>query len=166
MSLLGIRIILNSRCIRFHLKAPESSFQFPWHSVHCLHFTLYSRPGSLLSWACGPKVTTVLGVWADGHYRPGCVGRWSLRSWVCGPMVTTVLGVWADGHYGPGCVDWWSQQSWVCGLMVSWSWVCEPVVTMVLGVWGGGHYGPGHVGCVFGASMWDLRGALLRATTS
>ena len=130
MSLLGIRIILNSRCIRFHLKAPESSFQFPWHSVHCLHFTLYSRPGSLRSWVCGPKVTTVLGVWADGHYGPGCVGWWSLWSWVCGLMVTTVLGVWADGqlvlgvwtggHYGPGRVGRWSLRSWACGLCV-WS---------------------------------------------
>ena len=71
ISLLGIRIILNSRCIRFHLKAPESSFQFPRHSVHCLHFTPYSGPGS---WACQLMVTMVLGVWAGGHYGPGRVG--------------------------------------------------------------------------------------------
>ena len=47
------------------------------------------------SWVCEPVVTTVLGVWAGGHYGPGHVGQWSLWSWACGLVVTMVLGMWA-----------------------------------------------------------------------
>lgn len=97
-------------------------------------------------------VTTVLGVWTDGHFGPGCVDWWSQQSWVCGLMVSLDLGVWTDGHHGSGCVNWWSLRSWACQLMV----------TMVLGVWTDGHYGPGRVGWwspwswVCGLCVWSI----------